>query len=74
MDTAAFATANSVEGALDAIADRENEGALEGFHAWKEQLESRTGVSFGIDDQVQFLNTNSERSPSNALGNVLRFY
>lgn len=74
MDSAAFATPNSVEGTLDATADRQNEGALEGFHAWKEQLESRTGFSFGIDDQVQFLDTNSERSPADALGNVLRFY
>lgn len=69
-----FATPNSVEGTLEATADRQSEGALEGFHAWKDQLESRTGFSFGLDDQVQFLDTNSDQSPSDALGNVFRFY
>ena len=33
MDSAAFATPNSVEGTLEATADRQREGALEGFHA-----------------------------------------
>ncbi len=69
-----FVTPNSVAGTLAATADRQSEGALEGFQAWKKDLEGRTGLSFGFDDQVQYLGTNSDRSPSDAASNVFRFY
>ena len=69
-----FVTPNSVESTLEATADRQSEGALEGFQAWKKELEGRTGLSFGFDDQVQYLGTNSDRSPSDAVSNVFRFY
>lgn len=74
LDANGFSGPDSVEGTLEATADRQSEGALERYQAWKEGLSDRTGFSFGFDDQVQFLNTNSDRSPSNGLGNVLRFY
>ena len=74
MDGHGFATPNSVEGTLEATAERQSEGVLESYLTWKEQLESRTGFSFGFDDQVQLLGTNSDRSPSDAAGNVFRFY
>ena len=69
-----FLTPNSVSGTLAATAERQRKGALEGFQAWKEELEGRTGLSFGFDDQVQYLGTNSDRSPSDAASNVFRLY
>ena len=74
MSGGGFATPNSVEGTLDANSDRQSEGALKGYLAWKEQLESSTGLAFGFDDQVQLLATNSDRSPADAMANVFRFY
>jgi len=73
-DGGGFATPDSVEGTLAATEERQSEGALEGYLAWKEQFASRTGFSFGFDDQVQLLDSNSGKSPSNAAGNVLRLY
>ena len=69
-----FVTPDSVAGTLAATADRQSEGALENFQAWKKELEGRTGLSFGFDDQIQYLGTNSDRSPSDAASNVFRFY
>jgi porin len=69
-----FATPDSVAGTLAATAERQSKGALESFQAWKKELEGRTGLSFGFDDQVQYLGTNSDRSPSDAVSNVFRFY
>lgn len=74
LDANGFSGPNSVEGTLEATADRQSEGPLERYQAWKEELSERTGFSFGFDDQAQFLDTNSDLSPSNGLGNVLRFY
>jgi hypothetical protein len=69
-----FATPDSVAGTLAATADRQSERALESFQAWRKELEGRTGLSFGFDDQVQYLATNSDRSPSDAVSNVFRFH
>jgi porin len=69
-----FATPNSVEGTLAATAERQSAGGLEGFQAWKKELEGRTGLSFGFDNQVQYLGTNSDRTPSDAASNVFRVY
>ena len=69
-----FVTPDSVAGTLAATADRQSEGALESFQAWKKKLEGRTGLSFGFDDQIQYLGTNSDKSPSDAASNVFRFY
>ncbi len=69
-----FVTPDSVAGTLAATADRQSEGALESFQAWKKELEGRTGLSFGFDDQIQYLGTNSDKSPSDAASNVFRFY
>lgn len=69
-----FSSPNSVEGTLKATEKRQSEGALEGYLAWKEQLADRTGLTFGFDDQVLIMDTNSDKSPSDAASNVFRFY
>ena len=69
-----FVTPNSVAGMLAATADCQSDGALEGFQAWKKELERGTELSFAFDAQVQYLGTNSDRSPSDAASNVFRFY
>lgn len=69
-----FATPNSVEGTLAATAERQSAGGLKGFQAWKKELEGRTGLSFGFDNQIQYLGTNSDKTPSYAASNVFRFY
>jgi len=73
-DSIGFSGPDSVEGTLDATADNQSGSVLERYRAWKASLAERTGFSFGFDDQVQFLDTNSDMSPADALGNVFRFY
>jgi porin len=74
LDAGGFASPNSVPGTLAATAERQSVGALEGYNAWKKRLEDRTGLSFGIDNQTQYLGTNSNRTPSDAASNVFRVY
>jgi len=69
-----FVTPNSVPSTLAETAKRQSTGPLEGFHAWKKTLLDRTGLTFGLDNQTLYLATNSDRSPSDAATNVLRFY
>ena len=69
-----FSTPESVEGTLKATEDRQSEGGLENYHAWKKELESRTGFTFGVDNQTQYFSSNSDRSPSDAAGNAFRVY
>ena len=73
-DEDGFATPDSVEGTLAITEENQREGELEGYLAWKEQFESRTGLSFGFDNHLEFLDSNSDKTPSDAAGNVLRFY
>lgn len=73
-DSFGFSTPESVEGTLKTTAERQSEGTLEDYHAWKKQLESRTGFTFGVDNQTQYFSTNSDKSPSDAAGNVFRVY
>ncbi|SFM64485.1 hypothetical protein SAMN04488042_11137 [Shimia aestuarii] len=44
------------------------------YYNWKKDLEARTGLSFGVDNHTQFLNSDSTRTPSNAASNVTRLY
>ncbi|NJN05518.1 MAG: hypothetical protein HC814_02740 [Rhodobacteraceae bacterium] len=69
-----FATPNSVPGTLAETAERQRAGTLERYHAWKKDHEERTGLSFGFDNQTQYLGTDSDRSPSDAATNVFRVY
>jgi len=73
-DGGGFVTPDSVQGTLAATEERQGVGALEGYLAWKEQFAGRTGLSFGFDNQLLSMNTDSDSSPSNAAGNVFRFY
>lgn len=69
-----FKTVNSVEATLAATAERQHEGPLERFKARKEELESNTGLTFGVDNFMQYLGTDSDKSPSDAFSNVFRIY
>jgi len=69
-----FASTRSVEGELAETARRQEEGALARFHRRKKALEDRTGLTYGFDNQTQYLGTDSDRSPSDAASNVTRFY
>lgn len=70
----AFPFPNGVEGTLEATDERQRNGELKNFNAWKNRIESETGISFGFDNQIQYLGTNSSKNPSDAATNVLRFY
>ena len=54
--------------------DRQVEGPLEGFQAWKKSVETRTRLNLGFDNITHYLRSDSDRSPSNALSNVTRIY
>lgn len=69
-----FSSPRSVQGTLAATAESQETGALEKFRAWKKRLDSRTGLTFGLDNNTQYLGTNSKKSPSDAASNVFRFY
>ena len=69
-----FLSLNSVDGTLKATKKRQREGDQGDYLAWKEQLADETGLSFGFDDLVLLMDTNSDRSPSDAAGNVFRLY
>lgn len=74
LDSVGFASARSVEGTLSANSERESPGALEEIGAWKKDVEARMGLSFGFDDQIQYLGTNSGSTPSDAAANAFRVY
>lgn len=59
---------------MSATADRQHEGLMSGFKARKDRLESRTGLTYGVDNITHYLASDSERSPSDAASNVTRFY
>ena len=69
-----FASRRSVEGELAETAKRQSEGALARFHRRKRELEDQTGLTYGFDNQTQYLATDSDKSPSDAASNVTRFY
>ena len=69
-----FFSARSVEGELAETAERQRKGALAGFREGKERLEARTGLTYGFDSNAQYLGTDSDRAPSDAASNVVRFY
>jgi porin len=69
-----FNSTRSVEGTLAETARRQSEGLLERFRARKEALEVRTGLTYGFDNNTQYLGTDSDESPSDSAGNVFRFY
>jgi len=73
-DRLGFLSTRSVEGELAETAERQRQGALAGFREGKERLEARTGLTYGFDDNAQYLGTDSDRSPSDAASNVVRFY
>ena len=70
----AFASSRSVEGELSDTDDRQIEGPLEGFRAWKKGVETRTGLNLGFDNITHYLRSGSDSSPSDALSNVTRVY
>ena len=69
-----FDSSRSVEGTLAETAERQRVGPLERFRARKDSLETRTGLSWGIDNNTQYLGTDSDASPSDAASNALRFF
>ncbi len=69
-----FETPNSVSGTLADTAARQEQGTLDSYFAWKKNLEARTGLSFGIDTQVQYLSAKSDGDTTDAATNVFRFY
>ena len=69
-----FYPPRSVGGMLAETKDKQRDGPLESVHARKQALEDRTGLSLGIDNNTQYLGSDSDRSPSDAAGNVFRFY
>ncbi len=69
-----FSSIRSVEGELTETARRQSKGSVAGFHRRKQALRDRTGLTYGFDNQAQYLATDSDRSPSDAASNVTRFY
>ena len=70
----AFSSPRSVPGTLTATSVRQDGRGLWEYRDWKNGLEDRVGLTFGIDEMVQYLGTNSDLSPSNAASNVFRLY
>lgn len=70
----AFSSPRSVPGTLTASSVRQDGGGLWEYRDWKNGLEDRVGLTFGIDEMVQYLGTNSDLSPSDAASNVFRLY
>ena len=73
-DQVGFASPRSVEGVLSDTAERQREGPLASFQAGKARLEERTGLTYGVDNTIQYLASDSDKSPSDAMTNVTRFY
>ena len=73
-DHIGFSSHRSVEGELAETAERQRAGSLSGFRDSKEELEARTGLTYGFDNNTQYLATDSDRSPSDAASNVVRLY
>ena len=69
-----FSSTRSVEGMLAETAERQREGSLAKFRAHKEALESSSGLTYGFDNQIQYLGTDADKSPSDAATNVFRIY
>ena len=69
-----FSSPRSVPGTLKITSVRQDEGGFREYRDWKNRLEDRVGVTFGIDEMIQYLGTNSDLSPSDAASNVFRLY
>lgn len=69
-----FFSSRSVSGTLAQTKATRRAGSLEALRAKRDALEARTGLSFGIDNNTQYLGTDSNRSPSDAAGNVFRIF
>ena len=63
LENLGFESRLSVAGTLAAEAEGQRTGLLEGAIAQRKNFEARTGVSFGIDNQIQYLGTNSGKKP-----------
>ena len=74
LDNLGFESRLSVAGTLAAESEGQRTGLLEGAIAQRKNFEARTGVSFGIDNQIQYLGTNSGKKPSDASSNAFRIY
>lgn len=70
----AFVTPDSVEGTLASTAERQKQGGLDHYYAWKKQLEQDYGLSFGFDNQAQYLGGLVSGSTTDAASNVFRLY
>ena len=73
-DRLGFDSTRSVEGTLADTEQRQREGPLERFRARKDAQETRTGLSWGIDNNTQYLGSDADESPSDSAVNVFRFY
>lgn len=69
-----FNSPNSVGGTLGDTNQRKRGSLLDQLRAGKDALEASTGFAYGLDNNTQYLRTNSDTSPSDAAGNVFRFY
>jgi len=69
-----FETPDSVAGTLAETAERQQKGPLESYNEWKRELEARTGFSYGIDTQAQYLGARIEGDNLDSATNVFRFY
>lgn len=65
---------NSVESTLATTAARQKERGSRSWSAFKTGLAKDTGLSFGIDAQVQYFSADRSSSPSEAFGGVVRLY
>lgn len=74
VDQIDFSSSRSVEGELARSAERPVEGPLARFRERKERLEDSFGLTYGFDNNTQYLGTDSNRSPSDAASNVFRIY
>lgn len=74
LENLGFESRLSVAGTLAAEAEGQRTGLLEGAIAQRKNFEARAGVSFGIDNQIQYLGTNSGKKPSDASSNAFRLY
>jgi len=73
-DRLGFDSTRSVEGTLADTEQRQREGPLERLRARKDAQETRTGLSWGIDNNTQYLGSDADESPSDSAVNVFRFY
>lgn len=74
LDNVGFSTGRSVLGTIATQSEGQSPGSMEELSARKKALETRTGLSFGFDNQIQYLGSNSAKTPSDAAANAFRFY